>query len=97
VSFEDLFSGTDTSGLVVVVVRTSNAGLSVKKVRVIKMTSVVHVEPGVELAREAPNASDGNKEGFDSWIAQVKSREGEDASMSFVTKPNRHRQYSWPY
>jgi hypothetical protein len=41
------------------------------------MTSVVHVEPGVELPGEAPNASDGNKEVFDSWIAQVKSREGE--------------------
>lgn len=65
------------------------------------MTSVVHVDPEVELGETiqgpppASPTSEEGKEEVEPWIAQVKSREG----GTYTSCPYFHRnnQYSWSF
>jgi hypothetical protein len=50
------------------------------------MTSVVHVEPGVELGEAPHPGSPPSEEVFESWISQVKSREGETKLLKFSSE-----------
>jgi hypothetical protein len=70
------------------------------------MTSVVHVDPGVELSPETnnvqpkPSSPVSEGEEVEPWIAQVKSREG-ILSLSFIDSCSdvfvRYYQHSWSF